>query len=108
VPKALIEDLEWDEENEEHIARHVDPQLVIDLIEGGDWVQVRNKLHQPPEYIRLIGMPPDQSMLVAILAPTRWPTVWRPVTAYWPSAAEAGIYNSVRRPDDAKKRKNPR
>ncbi len=106
--RVFIEDLEWDEENEAHIARRLDPQLVVELIEGGEWIQVRNKQHQPPEYIRLIGLVPDQSMLVAILAPTRWPTVWRPVTAYWPTVTEAAMYDRERKSDDAKKRKKSR
>jgi hypothetical protein len=97
MQRPIIEDLEWDDENEAHLDRHLDPEIVHEMIEGQDWVHVRNKKKHPPEYVRLIGRHKDQSMITVILAPTHRANVWRPVTAFWASREEANLYNRVRR-----------
>ena len=97
MPRVIIEDLEWDEENEAHLDRHINPDIVHEMIERGDWIQVRNKTLHPREYVRLIGFEQGVSMLTVVLAPTNFVGVWRPVTAFWSSKKEADLYHERKR-----------
>jgi hypothetical protein len=92
MPQAIIQDLEWDDENEEHVGRHIDPAIVHEFIEAGDWIQVRNKKQHSSGYVRLIGANRDGLMITVVLAPTHRSKVWRPVTAWWATETETEFY----------------
>jgi uncharacterized DUF497 family protein len=92
-----IEGLEWDDENETHLAEHLDPETVANMIAGGDWVVFPNRKHHPRERRLLIGRHPGGSMVTVILEPTRVPGYWRPVTGWWSTRAEANRYDQARR-----------
>jgi hypothetical protein len=79
-----VVDLEWDENNERHIEEHIDPWLIQDLIEGGDWFAFRNYHGHPPEHRLLIGRTPAGVFVTAVLREPTWenPGVWRPITGW--------------------------
>ena len=88
-----IEGLDWDDDYEARIARHgVDPETVVDMIEGQDGVEVRNRRTHPNRRRRLIGRDSGGSMVTVILEPTSESGIWRVVTGWWSTRAEATLY----------------
>ena len=89
--------LEWDERNERHIAEHLDPWLIDEMIEGGDWFAFRNYQGHPPEHRLFIGRTPAGQFVSAVLRePTDDPGIWRPITGWFSTAFERERYRAVR------------
>lgn len=97
VPPFEIQSLDWDDENDEHIRRHVPPIVVQGMFEANDWIIARNKRHQPAERLRLIGRTIGGDFLTVVLAPTDDSQVWRPVTAYVSEQREVQLFETTKR-----------
>ena len=67
MPAFDVEYLEWDDENEEHVHAHLDPDWVDDMFEYGAWVVAPNKKHQPQKRRRMIGRTSGGQMLTLII-----------------------------------------
>ena len=75
--------LEWDEDDEEHLARHgVSASEVAQLLTNEN--VIASNPHGMAGTIRLIGHTNGGRLLTVVLEPTRDQTTWRPVTA-WPT-----------------------
>jgi hypothetical protein len=73
--------LEWDKNNERHVEAHIDPWLIQDLIEGGDWFAFSNYHGHPPEHRLFIGRTPAGIFVTVVLREPSWdnPGIWRPM-----------------------------
>jgi uncharacterized DUF497 family protein len=92
VARYGVEFLAWDDDNEEHVYQHVDPDWVDDMFEEGDWVVAPNKKHQPRQRRRMIGRTPGGQMLTVVIEPTDVRGVWKPITAYLSEPNEVRFY----------------
>jgi uncharacterized DUF497 family protein len=98
MARAVIEELEWDDENEQHLDRHrISPDDVYTLLERGDWIQRRNKPGHLSDRIQILGALGDGSLLNVVLESTATTGTWRPVTAWWATRAEASIFDKQKR-----------
>jgi len=80
-----IDELEFDEHNEEELARHgIDPPEVYAVL-AGQPVLVRNRRRRAATY-KVIGPDSSGAMLTIAIAATRVRRRWRPVTG-WPSTS---------------------
>jgi len=78
-----IDELEFDEHNEEELARHgIDPLQVYAMLAGRP-LFVRNKRRRAATY-KAIGLDSSGAMLTIAITATAVPRRWRPVTG-WPS-----------------------
>ena len=76
-----IRALVWDEQNEEHIAKHgVTPREVNSMVENL-CIVVRNRKHRRGQHL-MIGRTHGGRVLAVPLAKTSSPDTWRPTTAY--------------------------
>ncbi|MCA9877871.1 MAG: hypothetical protein KC442_08815 [Thermomicrobiales bacterium] len=94
-----IDGLSWPAGSEEHVARHIPPWEIDDLIEGGDFVIFPNKDGHPPQRWRVIGRTPDRRPVTAIL---REPddgdsTQWVVITGWRSSDTERKMYEQHRK-----------
>ena len=89
-----IEGLVWDDENEEHIERHLATCEVEELLEGGDYADFRNTKDHPPNRWRIIGRTPDGLFVTLILEEPRDGDArhWRPITAWRSSETERKMF----------------
>ncbi len=76
MPPFEIEYLEWDDENDEHIRRHVPPIVVQGMFVANNWIVTRNKRHQPAERYRLIGRTSGGDFITVVIAPTSRSRAW--------------------------------
>jgi uncharacterized DUF497 family protein len=97
VPPFEIENLTWDEENDEHISRHVPSIVVQSMFDANDWIIARNKRHQSADRFRLIGRTLGGEFLTVVIAPTSNHQVWRPVTAYPSEPGEVQLFERTKR-----------
>jgi uncharacterized DUF497 family protein len=90
--------LEWDDENEDHILRHILPDLVDEMIENGDWYAFENTSGHPPERRKIIGRTSGGAFVTAIVTPstTGHYGTWRPVTAWHSTDYERERYQQLR------------
>ena len=98
MAQAVIYDLEWDDENEQHLGRHdISPDDVYNLLDHGDWIQRRNKPNHPANRIQILGAVGDGSLLNVVLESTGTAGLWRPVTAWWATRSEASVFEKQKR-----------
>ena len=82
--------LEWDDENEEHLARHgLTPGLVRQVL-ANRHITVENPKQE--ERVLLIGETHGGTLVTISLAPTRDPGTWRPVTGWSATEAERKLF----------------
>jgi len=74
-----ITGFEWDDDNEEHVARRIDP-ADVEAIPLQRYLSVRNKRAGSGDY-KVIGRDRSGGLLTVIVAATNSSTVWRPITA---------------------------
>jgi hypothetical protein len=73
--------LQWEDENEEHLARHdVTPQEIRQIL-SNRFITMPN-LDEGQDRIYLVGETSGGRILQISLAPTIDPTTWRPVTGF--------------------------
>jgi hypothetical protein len=91
--------LEWDDENEEHILRHMFPDLVEEMIEGGDWYAFSNASSHPPERRKIVGCTSGGVFVTAIVTPSASGHfgTWKPVTAWHSTDYERERFQQLRR-----------
>ncbi len=89
VPEPVIEDLVWDDENDEHLLRHgVRSRDLLAILES-TFVVLRNKRGQRGPY-KLVGRSGNGSLVCLIIEPVSGdPKRWRPVTG-WPASRGEG------------------
>lgn len=93
MPRPWIEDLDWDDENIAHFARHgLEAEVVARMIERDDWVEVGNKRLHPVHRLRLVGRDRGGAMVTVIVEPTALAGIWRPITGWWSTRGEATLY----------------
>jgi len=81
--RALI----WDEQNEEHIAKHgVTPREVNQMVENPH-IFVRNRRHRRGQLL-MIGSTHGGRVLTVALAKAKSKDAWRPTTAYGATDAQ--------------------
>ena len=97
MPPFDIENLIWDEENEEQISRHLPSTVVQSVFDANDWIVTRNKRHQPTDRFRLIGRTLGGDLLTVVIAPTSNDRAWRPVTAYPSEPGEVQLFERTKR-----------
>lgn len=92
-----IDDLQFDEFNEEECARHyVSAREILQVLDDGDPVFLPNKKrHASP--ILMVGLTHGGRMLSVPLVETDMEAVWRPATAWDSDADEKGRYYRQRR-----------
>ncbi len=76
---VVVDGFEWDDENESHVRRHIDPGDVDCILEGRTLI-LRNKRAGTGAY-KLIGRDCGGRLITVVVAATSSSTVWRPVTA---------------------------
>ena len=91
--------LEWDDDNEDHILKHILPDLVDEMIEGADWYAFSNSSGHPPERRKILGRTASGVFVTAIVTPsaTGQYGTWRPVTAWHSTDYERERYQQLRR-----------
>ncbi len=96
--RPVIAALDWDEENEAHVERHIPAWWVGDMIEGGDWVAFPNSKRHPPGRLLVVGRRPSGEFVTVVLrVPYRDdPGVWYPITGWVSTAAEREGYRRER------------
>ena len=91
-----ILDLEFDEDNLEHLASHgLTPRRVLQVLDGEEYVLLRNKRSGSGQ-LKLIGPDRGGQFWTVILAATDEPGVWRPVTGWQTTRGERTIYRKGR------------
>ena len=74
-----ITGFEWDDHNEEHVSRHVDP-ADVGAVPLGRYLSIRNKRAGSGDY-KVIGRDRGGRLITIVVVATDSPTVWRPITA---------------------------
>jgi uncharacterized DUF497 family protein len=74
--------LEWDEQNEEHLARHGIQPSEIRQILSNRHVTTPNPRNEEEGRVLLIGVTHGGRVLTVSLAPTSDEATWRPVTGW--------------------------
>lgn len=97
MPQVEIDYLDWNDDNEDHIRRHVDPHDVQELFESRNWILARNKRNQPGQRLRMIGQTIGGAYLTVIVSPTSDDRIWRPVTAYLSEWREIHLFERTKR-----------
>jgi hypothetical protein len=86
-----VGELEWDDENEEHLSRRVPPERV-DEVSWGPYRLLRNKRRRRGT-IKMVGPDEGGAFWTVVLEKTDRPGRWRPVTG-WPSTkGELTLYH---------------
>lgn len=94
----IIEGLAWDDDNDAHVRRHLDPAVVDDLIASNDWYSFPSTKKEFPHRRLVVGREPGGAMVTAVLEPSaRYPGYWRPITGWWSTRTEATRYDRERR-----------
>jgi len=87
VSSPQIRDLEFDDENEEKLARRdISPEDVLDML-AQPHILARNRRHRRGAY-KIVGRDAGGRILTVILERTRIRNTWRPVTGWASSKAE--------------------
>ena len=94
-----IAGLLWTEEAERHVAEHIDPDEIDELIEGRDFFLFANRPGHPPNRWRAIGRIPGGAYVTAVLEEPDDgdPMNWRPVTGWRSDHFERRMYQAWRR-----------
>lgn len=96
MPSPVIAWLEWDDENEEHLARHgITPDDVDSMIFESNWLSRRNKRSHPAGRRVFIGPTAGNQIITVVLEPGRADS-WRPVTGRVASPEEVDAYRRAR------------
>jgi hypothetical protein len=92
-PRTIL-GLDWSEEAEEHIERHIDAWQVEELIEGGDFFVFANTAGHAPNRWRVVGRTSAGLFLTVVLeeAQDGDPFRWRPVTGWRAVPYEQELY----------------
>lgn len=85
-----IDDLEWDEANEDHVFGHGFTRVRLNAVLEGPYLVLRNKRSGSGEY-KIVGRDRGGMLVTIVIAQTRKAGVWRPVTA-WPSSADEEVH----------------
>lgn len=80
-----IEEFEWDEANEEHVALRGFTRVRLSAVLEGDYLVFRNKRERAGDY-RIVGRDRGGLLVTIVIKATHLPGRWRPITA-WPSSA---------------------
>ena len=92
VPR--IDELEFDEHNEEELARHgIDPLQVYAVL-AGQPLFVRNKRGRAATY-KVIGLDSSGAMLTIAIAATTVRGRWRPVTGWLSTRGEVTLWRKA-------------
>lgn len=105
APPLDIVGLEWSEEAEQHVERHISAWEVEELIEGGDFFAFPNTAGHPPHRLKIVGRTPAGLCLTVVLEEPRDgdPSAWRPVTGWRSEPPERRRYETQRALRDKKR-----
>jgi hypothetical protein len=76
-----IDEFEWDEHNEAHVAQRGFTPVHLSAVLEGDYLVLRNKRAASGEY-RVIGRDLGGRLVTVVISSTHFPGRWRPVTAW--------------------------
>ena len=86
-----VDELDFDDHNEEELARHsIDPVQAYEVL-AGQPLFVRNKRGRAATY-KVIGPDNGSTMLTIPIAPTAVPGRWRPVTGWASTKGEITLW----------------
>jgi uncharacterized DUF497 family protein len=93
MPQPVIDDLDFDEDVESHLARHgIYVDDIYEMLELGEWVRIVNKRKHSHEHLRFVGRLADGRLITVVLESTATYGIWRPVTAWDSNEAERTLY----------------
>lgn len=91
-PRSL--ELDWDEENVGHLSHGLTRRKVIEVVDRGDWVMVRDKRRRSRRK-RLVGRDARGELWTIIMEKMPAPGRWRPITGWPATPIEVLLYKRI-------------